>query len=635
MRGRLQGSGRRGGDTRLAGEGTGRRSEDAHPDGEGTGRRSGDTRLDGGGGGRASSYDRLAAQGSPPPFPASDGYKWIALSNTTLAVLLATLDTSITIIAMPDIFRGIRLDPLVPANSFYLLWMILGYMIVGSVLIVSLGRLGDMFGRVRIYNLGFVVYTAASLLLTIDWMTGRAGADYLIVFRVFQGVGGACLMANAAAIITDAFPENERGMALGINNIVGVSGMFVGLVLGGLLAPIDWRLVFLISVPVGLFGTTWAYLKLREISVHRRARVDWWGNVTFALGLICLMVAVTYGIRPYGDHSTGWGSPRVLALLGAGVALLVAFVLIERRARDPMFRLPLFRIRAFTFGTLSTFLAAVARGGLMFMLIIWLQGIWLPQHGYDFADTPLWAGIYMLPLTFGMLCSGPLSGYLSDRFGARPFASGGMIGAALSFGLLIALPTNFPYPLFALVLVLNGVSMGMFASPNRAGVMNSLPRGDRGAGGGMNQTFQNSAQVVSIGIFFTLMVAGLSSSLPAALSGGLRAHGVAAGAANAAAHLPPISVLFAAFLGYNPVQHLLGTHPLAALSPANRALLTGRTFFPRLISGPFRAGLHETFIFSIVACLIAAAASLLRGGRYYHAEPSGAAPEHALTRAEA
>jgi MFS family permease len=424
-------------------------------------------------------------------------------------------------------------------------------------------------------------------------------------------------MANAAAIITDAFPENQRGMALGINNIVGVSGMFIGLLLGGLLAPINWRLVFLISVPVGLFGTVWAYLKLREVGVSRRARVDWWGNVTFAVGLICLMVAVTYGIRPAAGHPTGWGTSRVITLLASGAALLVVFVAIERRVHDPMFRLPLFRIRAFTFGTLSTFLSAVARGGLMFMLIIWLQGIWLPQHGYDFADTPLWAGIYMLPLTVGMLASGPLSGYLSDRFGARPFASGGMIGAAVSFGLLILLPIDFSYPLFALVLAFNGISMGMFASPNRAAVMNSLPRGDRGAGGGMNQTFQNSAQVISVGIFFTLMILGLAASLPATLSAGLRAHGVGALAAHRAAGLPPISVLFSAFLGKNPILHMLSPHALAALSAHNHALLAGRTFFPHLISAPFRRGLHETFAFAIAACLVAAAASALRGGRYY------------------
>ena len=543
-----------------------------------------------------------------------DRYKWIALSNTTLGVLLATLDASITLIAMPDIFRGIKLDPLVPANSFYLLWMILGYLVVSSVMIVSLGRLGDMYGRVRIYNLGFVIYTVASLFLTVDWMTGTSGATYLIGFRIVQGLGGACLLANAAAIITDAFPANQRGTALGINNIVGVSGMFVGLILGGLLAPIDWRLVFLISVPVGVFGTVWAYLKLEERSVPRRAPIDWWGNITFALGLVLVMVAVTYGIRPYGGHPTGWTSPRVIALMGAAAVSMVIFVIAERRVADPMFRLPLFRIRAFTFGTLSTFLSAVARGGLMFMLIIWLQGIWLPQHGYSFQETPLWAGIYMLPLTLGMLVAGPTSGFLSDRFGARPFATAGMIGAAISFGLLMLLPTDFSYPEFAFVLALNGISMGMFASPNRAGVMNSLPAADRGAGGGMNQTFQNSAQVLSVGIFFTLMIVGLASTLPTAMIGGLQAHGVDHATAERIAHLPPVSILFAAFLGYNPIQHLLGPHALASLSAHNQSALVGPTFFPNLISEPFRNGLHAAFTFAIIACLVAAAASLLRGG---------------------
>ncbi len=558
----------------------------------------------------------------------SDRYKWIALSNTTLGVLLATLDASITLIAMPAIFRGIHLDPLQPANSFYLLWMILGFLVVSSVLIVSLGRLGDMYGRVRIYNLGFVIYTVASLFLTIDWLTGREGATYLIVFRIVQGVGAACLLANAAAIITDAFPANQRGMALGINNIVGVSGMFVGLVLGGLLAPIDWRLVFLISVPVGLFGTVWAYLKLEERSEPRRASVDWWGNLTFALGLILIMVSVTYGIRPYGDSQTGWGSPRVIALLCAGVVSLVAFVAIESRVEDPMFRLPLFRIRAFTFGTLSTFLSAVARGGLMFMLIIWLQGIWLPEHGVDYVDTPLRAGLYMLPLTLGMLIAGPTSGYLSDRFGARPFATGGMLGSALSFVLLSLLPIDFSFGVFAAVLFLMGASMGLFASPNRAAVMNSLPAQDRGAGGGMNQTFQNSAQVLSVGIFFTLMILGLAANLPHALASGLQANGVSAASAHSASHVPPVSILFAAFLGYNPIEHLVGSHVLGSLPAHSHAVLTGRSFFPHLISGPFSSGLHEAFLFAIVACLIAAAASLARGGKYHHGDVAPARERH-------
>ncbi len=565
--------------------------------------------------------------------PRSSRYKWIVLSNTTLAVLLATLDASITIIAMPAIFRGIHLDPLQPGNSFYLLWMVLGYIIVGSVLIVSFGRLGDMFGRVRMYNLGFVIYTAASLALTVDWLTGTSGAMYLVIFRLVQGIGGAFLIANSAAILTDAFPPNQRGMALGINNIVGVSGMFVGLVLGGILAPISWRLVFLISVPVGLFGTVWAYLMLHELSRPVRAKIDWLGNVTFALGLILIMIAITHGIRPYGNHSTGWLSPQVLIEMGFGIASLIAFAVVELRSKDPMFRLQLLRIRAFTFGTLSTFLAALARGGLLFILIIWLQGIWLPLHGVDFADTPLKAGLFMLPLTIGLLIAGPTSGYLSDRYGARPFTTGGMLLTAISFGLLLLLPIDFSFPVFALILLITGIGMGLFASPNRAAVMNSLPPGDRGSGGGMNATFQNSAQVLSVGIFFSLMIAGLATSLPHTLASGLHAHGVSASAAAAAGRVPPVSVLFASFLGYNPIQHLVGAHVLASLPAHSQAVLTGHTFFPQLISAPFRSGLDLAFGFAIGCCLVGAAASLMRGGIYHHAEASSGL-EPKITTAE-
>jgi len=556
----------------------------------------------------------------------SGAYKWVALSNTTLAMLLATIDASIMLIAMPDVFRGIHLDPLRPQNSFYLLWMILGYLVVTSVLVVGLGRLGDIYGRVRMYNGGFALYTLASLILTVDWMTGRDGADYLIVFRIVQGIGAALLLANTPAILTDAFPANQRGLALGITNVVGISGMFIGLVVGGLLAPIDWRLIFLVSVPFGLIGTVWSYLKLEERGVRRRARIDWLGNLTFAGGLVLIMIGITYGIRPYGTSPTGWANPFVIGSLAAGLALMSAFVVVEQRVVDPMFHLPLFRIRAFTFGVSASFLSAVARGGLMFMLIIWLQGIWLPRHGYDFSSTPLWAGISMVPLTVGFLLAGPLSGYLSDRYGARGFATGGMLASALGFFLLEELPIDFAYPYFAAILFVMGLSMGAFASPNRAAVMNSLPEQHRGAGGGMNQTFQNSAQVLSIGIFFTLMILGLSGSLPGALAAGLRAHGVPAASAAQISHLPPVSVLFAAFLGYNPVKELVGPHVLAHLTPANSAVLTGRGFFPTLISGPFHRGLHEAFLFAIAACLLAAAASWSRGVRYIHGEaPEGTA----------
>ena len=556
------------------------------------------------------------AAADPIPAPAiSPNYKWLALSNTTIGVLLATIDSSIMLIAMPDIFRGIGLNPLEPGNTVYLLWMILGFLIVSSVLVVSLGRLGDIFGRVRMYNLGFVVFTLASFILTVDPLTGPQGALWLIIGRIIQGIGAAFLVANSGAILTDAFPPNQRGLALGINNVAGISGSFIGLVLGGVLAAVSWRLVFLVSVPFGILGTIWSYLKLRELSERHAARIDWAGNLSFASGLILVMLGITWGIQPANGQSMGWTSVPVMGSLIVGVLTLVAFCIIETHAEAPMFRLPLFRIKAFTFGTLSTFLSAIGRGGLMFMLIIWLQGIWLPLHGYSFEETPLWAGILMLPLTAGFLLAGPLSGFLSDTLGARWFATGGMLGAAFTFVLLLLLPIDFNYWGFAGILLLNGLCMGAFSAPNRAAIMNSLPARDRGAGGGMNATFQNSAQVLSIGIFFTLMIVGLSSTLSRTMVSGLVAHGVPQAVADHVGALPPVSILFAAFLGYNPIETLLGDPVLNALPASDKAALIGHSFFPDLISAPFHAGLTEAFVFAAIACLIAAAASWSRGGK--------------------
>jgi MFS family permease len=544
-------------------------------------------------------------------------YKWIALSNTTLGVLMATINSSIMLIALPDIFRGIGINPLASGNTTILLWMIMGFLVITAVLVVSFGRLGDMFGRVRMYNMGFAIFAVFSILLSVTWLHGTAAGWYLIGMRILQGVGGAMLLANSSAILTDAFPAQERGLALGLNQVAAIAGSFIGLVLGGVLGPISWRYVFLVSVPFAVLGTLWSYLKLKELGVRKPARLDWWGNLTFAAGLISVLVGITYGIQPYGGHVMGWTSPLVLTLIIAGLAVLVAFCVIETKVTDPMFRLALFRIRPFTAGNLASLLSSLGRGGLMFILIIWLQGIYLPIHGYNFVDTPLWAGIAMLPLTVGFLVAGPLSGYLSDRFGARPFSTGGMIIAAVSFLLLELLPVNFTYWQFAGVLLLNGIGMGLFASPNRAGIMNSLPPDRRGVGAGMSATFQNSATVLSIGIFFSLIILGLSGSLSGHLLQGLTAQGVPVSAATQVSSLPPTAIMFAALLGYNPIQTLLGP-VLAKLPASHAAYLTGHSFFPSLISAPFHSGLEIAFDFAIAACLIAAVASLLRGKRYVH-----------------
>jgi MFS family permease len=558
------------------------------------------------------------------PAPAADGrgvhYKWIALSNTTLGILMVTINQSILLISLPALFRGIKLNPLVPSNTSYFLWVFLGFLLVTAVLVVSLGRVGDIYGRVRMYNLGFAVFTLFSILLSVTWLTGTAGAMWIIVMRIFQGVGGAFLFANSTAILTDAFGENERGKAMGINGVAAVGGSFLGLLLGGVLAPINWRLVFLVSVPFGLFGTVWAYLKLKDNGIRRPAKIDWLGNTLFAAGLISLLTGIVYSLLPYGGHPTGWTNPRVLAAIFGGIAVLVIFAWVETRVAEPMFRLGLFRIRAFTAGNIAGLLGALGRGGMQFMLIIWLQGIWLPQHGYSFAQTPLWAGIAMIPLTVGFLIVAPLAGIASDRYGARLFATTGLVVSGASFLLLQLLPINFSYWLFGLLIFMFAVGMGLFFSPNQAAVMNSLPPDQRGAGAGMLNTFQNSASVLSMGLFFTIVTLGLASHLPGHLYRGLTAAGVAPQAAHTVASEPPIGSLFSAFLGFNPIRQLLG--PTGALQqlPAHQvAYITGRSFFPKLIEAPFASGLHLAFTFAAIATAIAIVASAVRGKRYLHA----------------
>jgi MFS family permease len=547
-----------------------------------------------------------------------DRYKWTALSNTTLGMFMAALDSSIVLISLPAIFRGINLDPLQPSNISYLLWMLMGYLVVTAVLVVSFGRLGDMFGRVKMYNAGFLVFTLASIALSLTPGHGGSAAMWLIGWRVVQGVGGALLMANSTAILTDAFKVHERGMAMGINMVAAIAGSFIGLIAGGLLAEVHWRLVFWVNVPFGIFGTAWAYLKLRETGVRRRAKLDIAGNLTFAAGMVSILIGITYGLQPHGGHDMGWTGPWVLAELIGGLALLLAFWVIENNVDEPMFNLKLFHIRAFSAGNLASLLMSIGRGGLQFMLIIWLQGIWLPLHGYNFEDTPLWAGIFMLPLTAGFLIAGPAAGWLSDRYGARGFATGGVLLSATSFGLLMLLPADFAFPVFAVLLLLNGLGVGMFAAPNTTGIMNSVPNSQRGVASGMRATFQNTGMVLSIGLFFSLMVVGLSSSLPTSMSSGLVANGVPAATAHQIADAPPVGSLFAAFLGYNPMEKLVPADTLAKLTPQQSATITGKQFFPKLLSEPFIDGLRIAFTASLIMCLIAAVASWMRGKKYVH-----------------
>jgi MFS family permease len=540
-------------------------------------------------------------------------YKWIVLTNTTLGMLLATINSSIVLISLPAIFNGIGLNPLAPSNVSYLLWMIMGFLLVSAVLVVALGRFGDMYGRVKMYNIGFVVFTVAAIALSFDPFHAGSGAMWLILWRVVQAVGGAMIFANSTAILTDAFPSHQRGMALGINQVAAIAGSFIGLILGGLLAEWDWRSIFWVSVPIGVLGTAWSYRSLHELGKRRAGRIDWWGNVTFAVGLSILLAGITYGIQPYGGHSTGWTNPWVLAGIIGGIVLLIAFCVLETKVAEPMFQIGLFKNATFAGANLAGLLASVGRGGLQFMLIIWLQGIWLPLHGYSYADTPLWAGIYLLPLTIGFLISGPLSGYLSDRFGHRTFAVGGLVVVGATFIGLMVLPVDFPYWVFALLIIVNGIGSGIFSSPNTSAVMGSVPPDQRGVAAGMRGTFFNSGSALSIGIFFSLMIVGLAATLPTTLTSGLVKQGVPQPIAQQVGDLPPVGSLFAAFLGYNPLKELLGpTGVLNQIPAKNAATLTGKEFFPHLISGPFHHGLVVVFTAAAIMMLIGAAASLIQ-----------------------
>ncbi len=543
-------------------------------------------------------------------------YKWIVLSNTTLGMLLASINASIVLISLPAIFRGIGLNPLAPANVSYLLWMLMGYLVVTAVLVVFFGRLGDMFGRVRIYNLGFVVFTVAAIALSFDPFHLGSGALWLIVWRVIQGVGGAMLMASSAAILTDAFPSNQRGMALGVNMVAAVAGSFLGLLIGGVLSEFHWQAIFWVGVPIGVLGTVWSYRSLKELGVRTPGRLDWAGTLTFAVGLTALLTGITYGIQPYGDSTTGWTNPWVLGAIAGGLLLIVAFCFIELRVAQPMVNIRLFRSASFGMGNLAGLMSSVGRGGLQFMLIIWLQGIWLPLHGYSFESTPLWAGIYLLPATFGFLAAAPLAGSLADRFGARPFTVGGMLLMAASFVALVMIPVDFNYWVFAVLVFLNGLGGGIFTAPNTAAIMSSVPAAERGAASGVRATFFNAGSSLSIGIFFSLMIIGLANHLPSAMSSGLQAQGVSAAVAHDMANLPPVGSLFAAFLGYNPIAELLAPSGALQQPGVNTEVLTGQTFFPHLITEPFHSGLVVVFTAAAVMMLIGAVASIFNPGRY-------------------
>lgn len=535
---------------------------------------------------------------------------------------MATINMTITLISLPAIFKGIHLSPLDPGSFVYLLWILMGFNIVTATLLVTFGRLSDIFGRVRLFNLGFAVFTAGSILLYFTPGTGATAALLLVIFRIIQGVGAAFLFSNSSAILTDAFPSHERGKALGINQVAALGGSFLGLILGGILSVFDWRYVFLVSVPVGILGTVWSYLKLKETSVRKKdQRIDYVGNITFGGGLTIALIAVTYGLMPYNGATTGWSNPLVITGLIVGIFLLALFPFIEMRVKQPMFRMSLFKIRAFSAGNLSSLLSAVGRGGVMLMLIILLQGIWLPLHGYAYAVTPFWAGIYMIPMTIGFMVMGPISGWLSDTHGARVLSTAGMVIVGIAFFILTLLGPNFNYIIFGITLFVMGVGNGMFASPNTAAIMNSVPADSRGAASGMMTTLRNAGMTASLGIFFTIVLLALTHNLPIAFNNELASLSLT-NLEPLFDNTPPTVAMFSAFLGINPVQSILSAQPgiISQIPSGTLATMEGLRWFPQTLAPAFMGSLRDAFYVGMILSLSAAVISALRGKRFVDKE---------------
>ncbi|HMK53918.1 MAG TPA: MFS transporter [Methanobacteriaceae archaeon] len=546
-------------------------------------------------------------------------YKWTALSVVLLATLMGTINMSIIIISLPAIFNGIHINPL---TSFqYLLWILMGYGLVTATLLLSFGRLSDIYGRTKFFKLGFLIFTLGSVLLYLTPSTGEVGAMEIIIFRIFQAVGSALLMANGSAILADAFPPNELGRALGINMVLATSGQFIGLLLGGILAVFDWRYVFLVNIPFGIIGTVWSVLKLKETSIRGvKTKIDIWGNLLFVASITNLLLGVTYGLMPYQNDPMGWGNPWVIFSLILGVVLMPIFLWVEKKVEAPMFKLELFRVKMFAFSNLSGLLSALCRGGMMFMLILLLQGIWLPLHGYSYESTPFWAGVYMIPLTIGISIMGPLSGFLSDKYGPRWIATIGMMINTVAFIILASLPYDFNYLEFGLTLFLMGIGVGMFGSPNSASIMNSVAPQDRGIASGMMYTIMNTAFTASMAIFFTIVIIGITQRFPDAMTSSLASIG-AVQLAPILSNIPPSGALFSAFLGYNPVDSILSALPsnLVAMIPsATKTALTGTTWFPQTLAEAFMPSLRIAFYIGAIFSALAALLSALRGERYIH-----------------
>ncbi|MEL9991580.1 MAG: MFS transporter [Thermoproteus sp.] len=535
------------------------------------------------------------------------------LFNSVLGSFMASMNMSALVIALPAIFRGIDVDPFSPLGFVAMLWLILSYPFAVAVLVAIIGRISDMYGKGRAFTLGTIIFTVASLLLGLTPGNGNAAVAQMIAYRILQGVGGSFMFSNSAAIIADVFPPRERGFAQGLVGISFSAGSLTGLLVGGLLAVVDWRLVFLVNVPFGVLNALWSYRVVYNISPGvGKVFVDWAGTITLAAGLLLLLLGLAFSMIPYGNSMMGWSNPLVWAMLSAGLTLIVAVVPLERRAKTPMLRLDLFSIRQFSFGVLSAFLLFIAQGANVFVLSIFLQAVYLPMNGMPYELTPLWAGIYLIPSSIASAVFAPIGGKLVNRLGARAVATIGAALMGIGFELLAALPLTFHYALFALIVALIGAGSGLFMSPNLVSILSSVPSNLRSAASGVRAMMQNVGSLLSFAIFMTLIIAGSASALTPAIQQALLNAGVPAVTAQLLLSTPPVVAFFAAFLGYNPLGTLISLNHVQ-LSQDVYAEITKPQFFASAIAPALVDGFHYAYHLAAALAFIAALLSALRG----------------------
>jgi len=543
-------------------------------------------------------------------------YKWTVLANTTLGAIMSSMNMYIVMISLPAIFRGLNIDPFAPGEFAYLLWILMGYSIVLASVLVTLGKISDMYGRSRVYTWGFVIFSIASILLSlIPSNSGNSGALWLIIFRIIQAIGGGLLMVNSSALLADAFPPNERGKALGLNQVSFIIGSFLGLIIGGFLVNYDWHLIFVVNIPFGIIGMLWSIFKLKRTRGEGNISLDIFGNVALAAGLLAISLGLTYSLIPYGNSPLGWGNPWVIVSFLVGAAFFALFVFHEKRAESPMFNLSLFKIRPYSYGIIALFLNSLARGAIMLLITIWLQGIYLPLHGYSYTATPFWAGVYMFPMLVGTVIMGPIGGILTDKYGARIFATAGMVIVAASLYALTLLPYNFSLLPFEIILFINGIGNGLFSAPNTTAILNSLRFNERGVGNGMRQTFNNIGSAISMALFFTITIAVFTTNIPSHMYSMAVNLGLPQQIAIFLSNLSPTGLLFAAFLGVDPVSALPASL-IKELPYKVLQILDSPTFLPNILGPAFMIGLRSSLYISAVLVAIGALFSYMRGGRY-------------------